>query len=63
MVYIKDQLGQSSIQMTVGIYGHLIPSGNRSTVDKLDDMASGESPAESGSKTVAGDHRTEANYA
>ena len=63
LVYIKNQLGHSSIQITVDIYGHLIPSSNRIAVDKLDDMASGESPAESGSKTVAGDHRTEANYA
>jgi len=63
LVYIKDQLGHASIQMTVDTYGHLIPSSNRIAVDKLDHMASGETPAESGSKTVAGDHRTEANYA
>lgn len=63
LVHVKDQLGHSSIQMTVDIYGHLIPCSNRSAVDKLDDMASGESPAESGSKTVARDHRTETNYA
>jgi len=35
LVYIKDQLGHSSIQMTVDIYGHLIPSSNRNAVDKL----------------------------
>lgn len=63
LVYIKDQLGHASIQMTVDTYGHLIPSSNRIAVDKLDHMASGESPAESGSKTVAGDHRTQTNYA
>jgi len=38
-VYVKDQLGHSSIQMTVDIYGHLIPSGNRDAVNSLDDPA------------------------
>ena len=28
-VYVKEQLGHASIQMTVDIYGHLIPSSNR----------------------------------
>ncbi len=36
-VYVKEQLGHSSIQMTVDIYGHLIPSGNRDAVNSLDD--------------------------
>jgi integrase len=36
-VYVKEQLGHSSIQMTVDIYGHLIPSANRAAVNKLDD--------------------------
>jgi len=35
-VYVKEQLGHSSIQMTVDIYGHLIPSSNRQAVDRLD---------------------------
>jgi integrase len=35
-VYVKEQLGHSSIQMTVDIYGHLIPSSNRQAVNKLD---------------------------
>jgi len=35
--YVKDQLGHSSIQMTVDVYGHLIPGFNRQAVDKLDD--------------------------
>jgi integrase len=37
--YVKDQMGHSSIQITVDIYGHLIPGGNRQAVDKLDDAA------------------------
>ena len=35
--YIRDQLGHSSIQVTVDIYGHLVPGGNRQAVDKLDE--------------------------
>jgi integrase len=38
-IYVKDQLGHSSIQMTVDIYGHLIPSGNRDAVNSLDEPA------------------------
>jgi integrase len=37
LTYIKDQLGHFSIQMTVDIYGHLIPGMNKQAVDKLDD--------------------------
>lgn len=37
-VYVKEQLGHSSIQMTVDIYGHLIPSSNRGAVNQLDSM-------------------------
>jgi integrase len=37
--YVKDQLGNSSIQMTVVVYGHLVPGSNRQAVDKLDDQA------------------------
>jgi integrase len=35
-VCVKEQLGHASIQMTVDIYGHLIPSSNRVTVNRLD---------------------------
>ena len=35
--YVKEQMGHSSIQVTVDIYGHLIPGGNRQAVDRLDD--------------------------
>jgi len=37
LAYIKDQLGHSSIQMTVDIYGHLVPGANRQAVNRLDD--------------------------
>ena len=36
--FIRDQLGHFSIQMTVDIYGHLVPGANRSAVDRLDDV-------------------------
>jgi integrase len=39
-VYVKEQLGHSSIQITVDIYGHLIPGANRGAVNKLDDAPS-----------------------
>ena len=36
----KDQLGYSSIQVTVDVYGHLIPGANRAAVDCLDHATS-----------------------
>ena len=44
--YVRDQLGHSSIQMTVDVYGHLIPGLNRQAVDKLDDPKLVNEPAE-----------------
>ena len=43
-VYVKEQLGHSSIQMTVDIYGHLIPSSNREIVNRLDTQQSATPP-------------------
>ena len=40
LAYIRDQLGHSSIQVTVDIYGHLIPGANMAFVDKLDGATS-----------------------
>jgi integrase len=36
LVYVQKQLGHSSIQVTVDVYGHLIPGANRAAVDRLD---------------------------
>lgn len=36
VTYVKEQMGHSSINVTVDIYGHLVPGGNRAAVDKLD---------------------------
>src|SRR5262245_60126596 len=38
--YVKEQMGHHSIQVTVDIYGHLIPGANRKAVDRLDDRHS-----------------------
>ena len=38
-VYLKEQLGHSSIQMTVDIYGHLIPNSNRNAINSLDELS------------------------
>src|SRR5262249_9374061 len=47
LAYVKEQLGHSSIQVTVDIYGHLVPGGNRQAVDKLDDARAITKKAES----------------
>lgn len=44
-VYVKEQPGHSSIQMTVDIFGHLIPSSNRQAVNALDDNAPKRTPS------------------
>ena len=36
LTYVKEQMGHSSISVTVDIYGHLIPGANVSWVDSLD---------------------------
>ncbi len=36
LTYVKEQMGHTSIQVTVDVYGHLVPSANRAAVDKLD---------------------------
>ena len=39
-VYVKEQMGHSSIKITVDTYGHLIPGANKAAVDRLDDASS-----------------------
>jgi len=62
LVYVKDQLGHHSIQITVDTYGHLVPGGNRQAVDKLDDVGRPDI-GESGSKMVAARMNRGADYA
>jgi integrase len=38
LAYVRDQLGHSSIQVTVDVYGHLVPGSNRAAVDRLDEL-------------------------
>ncbi len=44
-VYVKEQLGHSSIQITVDTYGHLIPGANREAVNRLAAMLENAPPA------------------
>jgi integrase len=36
LAYVKEQIGHSSIQVTVDTYGHLVPGADIAWVDKLD---------------------------
>ncbi len=60
-VYVKDQMGHSSIQVTVDLYGHLIPGGNKQAVDRLNtpalqpDSATSAQPAASFARPVSSD--------
>ena len=38
LTYVKEQMGHHSIQVTVDIYGHLIPGSNKQAVDRLDQI-------------------------
>jgi integrase len=37
IVYVKEQMGHSSIQVTVDTYGHLVPGADVSYIDRLDE--------------------------
>jgi hypothetical protein len=39
LAYVRDQMGHSSIKVTVDTYGHLVPGANRQTVNRLDDSS------------------------
>ena len=36
LAYVRDQMGHSSIQITLDVYGHLIPGASIAYVDRLD---------------------------
>ena len=38
LLYVKEALGHSSIQLTADIYGHLIPAADTRYVDRLDEV-------------------------
>jgi integrase len=45
LAYVKDQLGHSSIKMTVDVYGHLVPGANRQEVNRLPSLRCVETQA------------------
>jgi integrase len=61
VTYVRDQLGHSSIKMTVDTYGHLVPGANRQAVDRLDDATGRNLYATSaeGSETEKQDERAD----
>lgn len=48
LAYVKEQMGHSSIKVTVDIYGHLVPGENREAANRISDkvLASGDSECE-----------------
>ena len=44
LLYVKEQLGHSSIKVTVDIYGHLLPGKSENPVDFLDGLISKSAP-------------------
>jgi integrase len=42
LAYVKDQMGHSSIQVTVDTYGHLVPGADIAWADKLDAAAASQ---------------------
>ncbi len=42
--YVKEQLGHSSIQVTVDLYGHWVPGANRQAVDRLAEAVEAAKP-------------------
>jgi len=54
LAYVKEQMGHSSIQVTVDVYGHLVPGGDRAAVDRLDDLQPSATPAQPEEKIAVG---------
>ena len=54
--YVREQMGHSSISVTVDIYGHLLPGGNLGWIDGLD---SGTEPHQSATYTQPTQDREE----
>jgi hypothetical protein len=44
--YVKAQLGHSSIQVTVDIYGRWLPTGDKGFVDALDGGGASQGPTD-----------------
>ena len=39
LAYVKEQMGHSSIKVTVDIYGHLVPGANRQAMNRLPSLS------------------------
>jgi hypothetical protein len=37
LAFVQKQAGYKSMDITLNVYGHLLPQGNREAVDRLDD--------------------------
>jgi integrase len=57
-VYVKEQLGHSSIQMTVDIYGTWIPNSNRAAVNRLDTLSADDRKEKTEERTPETDSST-----
>jgi len=44
LAYVKEQLGHSSIKITVDTYGHLVPGANRQAVNRLPSLGGFQAP-------------------
>jgi integrase len=40
LAYVKEQLGHSSIKITMDVYGHLVPGANAAAVNRLPSLHS-----------------------
>ncbi len=42
--YVQKQAGHKSMDLTIKVYGHFVPGGNREAVDRLDDLTVKSTP-------------------
>jgi integrase len=38
LAFVQKQAGHKSMDLTLNVYGHFIPRGNREAVDRLDEL-------------------------
>ena len=50
LAYVKEQLGHSSIKLTVDVYAHLQPGANREAVNRLPSIAEVQTRLQAGSR-------------
>jgi len=53
LAYVKEQMGHCSIQVTVDIYGHLVPGGNIKWIDQLSSNGETEPKVEPEARVAA----------